>query len=94
MAMTYSGDPYDRVSYYTTPNNREMADATWLPQWWVPLMYKYEFFDPEMSFDDEVIAALQQKQKETAEKAEPQKKLPIKEGKKRRKIRIRLKKRR
>jgi len=57
-------------------------------------MYKYEFFDPEMSFDDEVIAALQQKQKETAEKAEPQKKLPMKEGKKRRKIRIRLKKRR
>jgi hypothetical protein len=94
MANTYSGDSYDRVSYYTTPNNREMADGAWLPQWWVPLMYKYEFFDPEMSFDDEVIAALQQKQKETAEKAEPQKKLPMKEGKKRRKIRIRLKKRR
>jgi hypothetical protein len=91
MANTYSGDSYDRVSYYTTPNNREMADARWLPQWWVPLMYKYEFFDPEMSFDDEVIAALQQKQKETAEKAEPQKKLELKESKKRRKIRIRVK---
>jgi len=93
MANTYSGDPFDRVSYYTTPSNREMADARWLPQWWVPLMYKYEFFDPEMSFDDEVIAMLQKKQKETAEKAEPQKKLPMKEGKKRRKFRIRLKKR-
>ena len=80
MANTYSGDSYDRVSYYTTPNNREMADATWLPEWWVPLMYKYEFFDPEMSFDDEVIAALQQKQKETAEKADPQKKFELKES--------------
>jgi len=94
IANTYSGDPFDRVSYYTTPSNREMADARWLPQWWVPLMYKYEFFDPEMSFDDEIIDMLQKKQKETAAKAEPQKKLPMKEGKKRRKIRIRLKKRR
>ena len=42
-------------------------------------MYKYEFFDPAMSFDEEVIAMLQQKQKETAEKAEPQKKLELKE---------------
>ena len=33
-----------------------------------------------MSFDDEVIAMLQQKQKETAEKAEPQKKLELKEA--------------
>jgi len=80
MANTYSGDPFDRASYYTTPSNREMADARWLPQWWVPLMYKYEFFDPEMSFDDEVIAALQQKQKETAEKADPQKKFELKES--------------
>ena len=43
-------------------------------------MYKYEFFDPAMSFDEEVIAMLQQKQKETAEKAEPQKKLELKEA--------------
>jgi hypothetical protein len=43
-------------------------------------MYKYEFFDPEMSFDEEVIAALQQKQKETAEKADPQKKFELKES--------------
>ena len=71
-----------------------MADARWLPEWWVPLMYKYEFFDPEMRFEDEIIDTLQQKQKDTAEKAEPPKKLPMKEGKKRRKIRIRLKKRR
>jgi len=57
-------------------------------------MYKYEFFDPEMSFEDEIIDTLQKKQKEKAEEAEPQKKLPMKEGKKRRKFRIRLKKRR
>jgi hypothetical protein len=56
-----------------------MADARWLPQWWVPLMYKYEFFDPEMSFDDEVIAALQKTQAKKAEEAEPQKKLELKE---------------
>jgi hypothetical protein len=94
MAMTYSGDPYDRVSYYTTPNNREMAGADWLPQWWVPLMYKYEFLDPEMSFDEEVVAVLKQTQAKRAQEAEPQKKLELKESRKRRKIRIRLKKRR
>ena len=93
MAMTYSGEEYQRVSYYTKPENEEMAGSDWLPQWWVPLMYKYEFLDPEMSFDDEVIAMLKQKQKEKAEEAEPQKKLPMKEGKKRRKFRIRLKRR-
>ena len=71
-----------------------MADARWLPQWWVPLMYKYEFFDPEMSFDDEVIAGLQRAQRKMAADAAPQKKLTMKEGKKRRKFRIRLKKRR
>ena len=57
-----------------------MADATWLPQWWVPLMYKYEFFDPEMSFDDEVIDMLQKTQAKKTEEAEPQKKLELKEA--------------
>ena len=79
IAMTYSGDSFERVSYHTTPSNREMADARWLPRWWVPLMYKYEFLEPGMSFDEEVVATLQQKQKEKAEKAKPQKKLELKE---------------
>jgi hypothetical protein len=70
-----------------------MSAADWLPKWWVPLMYKYEFLDPGMSFDEEVVATLQQASKEKAAAAEPQKKLPMKEGKKRRKIRIRLKRR-
>ena len=80
MAMTYSGDPYQRVSYYTTPNNEEMAGSNWLPGWWAALMYKYEFLrERETSFDDEIIAMLQQKQKEKAVAAEPQKKLELKE---------------
>ena len=70
-----------------------MADARWLPQWWVPLMYKYEFFDPEMSFDDEVIDMLQKTQAKKTQEAEPQKKLELTESRKRRKIRIRFKRR-
>jgi hypothetical protein len=95
MAMSYSGDPFQRVSYHSKPDYQEMARANWLPGWWASLMYKYEFIrERAPSFDDEVIATLQQASKEKAAAAEPQKKLPIKESKKRRKIRIRLKKRR
>jgi len=92
MAMTYSGDPYQKVSPYTTPNDMELSGADWLPKWWAPLMYKYEFLDPEMSFDDEVVAGLKRAQRKMAAETEPQKKLPVQEGKKRRKIRIRIKK--
>jgi hypothetical protein len=94
MAMSYSGDPFQRVSYHSKPDYQEMSGADWLPKWWVPLMYKYEFLDPGMSFDEEVVAALKQTQAKKAEEAEPQKKLELKESRKRRKIRIRLKKRR
>ena len=80
MAMTYSGDEYQRVSYYTTPNNQEMAGADWLPEWWVPLMYKYEFLDPEMKIEDEILDVLKQTQAKRAQEAEPQKKLELKEA--------------
>jgi len=94
MAMSYSGDPFQRVSYYSKPDYQEMSAADWLPKWWVPLMYKYEFLDPGMSFDEEVIAMANQASKKKAGAEEPQERLPIKESRKRRKIRIRLKKRR
>ena len=94
MAMSYSGDPFQRVSYHSKPDYQEMSAADWLPKWWVPLMYQHEFLDPGMSFDEEVIAMVNQASKKKAAAAEPQEKLPIKESKKRRKIRIRLKKRR
>jgi hypothetical protein len=85
-----------------------MSAADWLPKWWVPLMYKYEFLDPGMSFDEEVIAAVKRSQAKKAQEAEPQKNLELKEAynvldrinvklgtpQKRKKIRIRLKKRR
>jgi hypothetical protein len=79
MAMSYSGDPFQRVSYYSKPDYQEMSAADWLPEWWVPLMYKYEFLDPGMSFDEEVVAAVKRAQAKKAQEAEPQKNLELKE---------------